>query len=60
MAQINYSFGSGGMDTWFTDRELSEFLNFMKAQAGQPLPVNRLHVLLVNSRVGTFGCSEKT
>ena len=49
--QINFSFGSGGMDTWLSDRELSEFLNFLKSHA--PSLPRKKAATLVGQQPGT-------
>ena len=41
MSQVNYSFGSGGMDTWFNNEELSVFLHFLKEMEDQSLPAGQ-------------------
>ena len=47
ISQVNYSFGSGRMDTWFNDRDLSEFLNFLKkVECVQPLPIRKAATII--------------
>ena len=41
IAQLNNSFGSGGMSLAFNDNQFSLFLQFLKKEAGRNLPIRK-------------------
>ena len=58
IAQLNNSFGSGGMSLAFNDNQFSLFLQFLKKKAGRNFPSLKLLLLLESRGTVQFGSLE--